>query len=149
MLRSLDRRRLSEALRTTYGRTDGRATVTVTATAAAAAREERAGAEVAAAARECGSAMVDGARVRGRRKAGAFPHFGAGAAVVGQREARERAGERAARDLSSRPIQKKEKERKREERENEAAAAAIHDGRRGGRGGGKRLRGLVLAARSG
>ena len=83
-------------------------------TATTAAREERAAAEVAAAARECGGAMVDGARVRGRRKAGAFPHFGAGAAVVGQREAGERASGGAGGKGPLIQTDPKERERKKE-----------------------------------
>ena len=108
MLCSLDRRRLSETLRT-----DGRATAAVTA-----AREERAGAEeVAAVAGECGGAMVDGACDRGRRKAGAYPLFGAGAVVVDKRGS----GGASGKGTSHPDRSKREREREREERENEAA----------------------------
>ena len=83
LLCSLDRRRLSEALRTTAGRTDGRtdarrASATATAEEAV-AREERE--------RACGAArwwMRLPSSVPSRSaQADALPQFGAGATVVG------------------------------------------------------------------
>ena len=81
LLCSLDRRRLSEALRTTAGRTDARrASATATAEEAV-AREERE--------RACGAArwwmrLPSSASVPSRSaQADALPQFGAGATVVG------------------------------------------------------------------